>query len=289
MTDSSKLLLRSIAPTGLTLGNAIAGFGALVSANRFNHLDQTTWPNMYVAVGLLIMAMVFDALDGLAARLMRCASDFGAELDSLCDGISFGLVPAYLLWMVFGQQENPIIGRAWGLIASLYLACTLLRLARFNLDRTRKDKADGKKFVGLPSPAAAGCICGIVLLKGRLDLGYTSYYPGFGETFNPMLATLFPFAAIFIALLMISRIGFPHPTRKILGPAKPQIKKRRGKWVPSSLGLIAVVCFLPALLGSLDLIVAFGFWWFALNGPFEAVVRKLQKKSQLQELPAKID
>lgn len=291
MTDSSKMLLRSIAPTGLTLGNAIAGFAALVSANRFDPLDRNTWPHIYMAVGFLILAMIFDALDGLAARLMRCASDFGAELDSLCDGISFGLVPAYLLWMVFGQQENPLMGRVWGLVASLYLACTLLRLARFNLDRTRQDKAEGKKFVGLPSPAAAGCICGIVLLQGRmvLDPPVISLIPGMGEALSQMVWNFSPLAAGFIAILMISRVGFPHPTRKILGPTRPQTKKRTGKWVPSSLVLIAIIGFTPVWIGSLDMMVAMGFWWFALNGPIQALIRKLQKKSPLQELPAKLD
>ncbi len=291
MTDSSKLLLRSVAPTGLTLGNAIAGFAALVSANRFDHLDQSTWYHIYISVGFLILAMIFDALDGLAARLMRCASDFGAELDSLCDGISFGLVPAYLLWMVFGQQDNPFIGRVWGLVASLYLACTLLRLARFNMDRSRQDKAEGKKFVGLPSPAAAGCICGIVLLQGRMEFGNfpLSIFPGIGENISQMATKLFPIAASFIAILMISRIGFPHPTRKILGPPRQQTKKRAGKWLPSSLVLGALICFTSVWIGGIDFIVALGFWWFALNGPLQALTRKLQKKSHFQECPAKLD
>lgn len=291
MTDSSKLLLRSIAPTGLTLGNAIAGFAALVSASRFDPLDRNSWSHIYLAVGFLILAMVFDALDGLVARLMRCASDFGAELDSLCDGISFGLVPAYLLVTVFGQQENPLMGRTWGLVASLYLACTLLRLARFNLDRTRQDKADGKKFVGLPSPAAAGCICGIVLLQGRmaLDPPVITMVPGMGEVLAQMVWNLSPVGAGFIAILMISRIGFPHPTRKILGPSRPQGKKRNGKWVPSSLVLIGIIGFTPVWVGSMDMMVAMGFWWFALNGPVQALIRKLQKKSPILEKPAKLD
>lgn len=291
MTDSSKLLLRSVAPTGLTLGNAIAGFAALVSANRFDHLDQSTWYHIYVAIGFLILAMVFDALDGLAARLMRCASDFGAELDSLCDGVSFGLVPAYLLWMVFSQQDNPFIGRVWGLVASLYLACTLLRLARFNMDRSRQDKAEGKKFVGLPSPAAAGCICGIVLLQGRMELGNFPLlmFPEIGQNICLIVCKLFPLAATLIAILMVSRIGFPHPTRKILGSKRQQTKNRTGKLVPSSLVFGAILCFSPVWINGIDLIVALGFWWFALNGPLQALNRKFQKKIHFQECPAKLD
>ncbi len=291
MTESSKLFLRSVAPTGLTLGNAIAGFAALVAANRFDPTDKSTWSHIYTAVAFLILAMIFDALDGLAARVLRCASDFGAELDSLCDGVSFGLVPAFLVWMVFGQMESPIMGRVWGLVASLYLACTLLRLARFNMERSRQDKAEGKKFVGLPSPAAAGCICGIVLLQGRVEFAnqIPFLFPKFGDRVEQILSVLFPFAASLIAILMISRIGFPHPTRKILGPSRQQHKKRKGKWLPSSVALLAILGLAPIWIGNFDLMVALGFWWFAMNGPFQALLGKLQKKTQHQELPAKVD
>ncbi len=291
MTDSTRLFLRGVVPTGLTLGNAVAGFGALVSVHRFSPHDLESWSNIYLAIGLLMLAMVFDALDGLVARLLRCANDFGAELDSLCDGISFGLVPAYLMFVVFTQPDSASSSAIWGLVASLYLAGTLLRLARFNLERTRQDKADGKKFVGLPSPAAAGCICGIVLIQGRmvLDPPFATWIPGFSEGMVKMALVACPIAAAFIAFLMISRVGFPHPTRKILGPNRPQNKKGRGRWVPSSVALIALIGFTPVWIRSLDMMIALAFWWFALNGPFQALLRKIQKKSPFIELPAKLD
>ncbi len=291
MTDSTRLFLRGVVPTGLTLGNAIAGFGALVSIHRFNPHDLESWGNIYLAIGLLMLAMVFDALDGLVARLLRCANDFGAELDSLCDGISFGLVPSYLMIVVFTQPESSSSSTVWGLVASLYLAGTLLRLARFNLERTSLSKADGKKFVGLPSPAAAGCICGIVLIQGRLvlDPPFATWIPGFSEITVKLAFVGCPMAAAFIAFLMISRIGFPHPSRKLLGPNRPQPKKTRGRWFPSSVALVAIVGFTPVWIRSLDMMIALVFWWFALNGPFQALLRKIQKKSLFIELPAKAE
>ena len=101
--------------------------------------------------------MLFDALDGYAARLFKTASDFGGQLDSLCDAISFGVAPAFLLLRMGADWDMPLIRQAMVVIAALYMVCAILRLARFNVENS-PDPASHKRFKGLPSPGAAGCV-----------------------------------------------------------------------------------------------------------------------------------
>src|SRR5215472_8842607 len=113
---------------------------------------------------LILAAMVFDALDGYAARLSKTASDFGGQLDSLCDAISFGAAPAFLLLRLGLDWEKPLVRQAVAMIAALYVVCAVLRLARFNLENS-PDAASHKRFKGLPSPAAAGCVVSLAILR----------------------------------------------------------------------------------------------------------------------------
>ena len=119
---------------------------------------------------LIFLAMVFDGLDGYVARLARTTSDFGAELDSLCDVVSFGVAPG-----VFDGEDVPaslplVHDQAIWIIAAAYAACAALRLARFNVETSDDD--EHLHFSGLPSPAAAAVIAGfaIMFFKLRQDL-----------------------------------------------------------------------------------------------------------------------
>src|SRR5207248_7895554 len=111
--------------------------------------------------------MVFDVFDGLAARLSRSASNFGGQLDSLCDAISFGAAPAFLLLRLGPSAEKPFLHQTLAVIATLYVLCAVLRLARFNVENT-PDPASHKRFRGLPSPAAAGCLASLAVLRGTM-------------------------------------------------------------------------------------------------------------------------
>jgi CDP-diacylglycerol--serine O-phosphatidyltransferase len=149
----------AILPTLLTLGNAVSGFAAIAFASRIERNATPEEISFYFrfAGALIVLAMLFDALDGYVARLSKSASDFGAQLDSLCDAISFGVAPAFLL-LRLGQvdwAESELARYAVAVVAGLYVVCTILRLARFNLETTT-DPASHKRFKGLPSPAAAG-------------------------------------------------------------------------------------------------------------------------------------
>ncbi len=161
-----------------------------------------------------MLAMLFDALDGYVARLAKSASDFGAQLDSLCDAISFGLAPAFLL-LQLGQVDWPnsdLARKAIAIVAALYLSCAILRLARFNLETTT-DPASHKRFKGLPSPGAAGCVASLVVL--RSGVGMTRF--GIDASVTNQFITLWgPVGGLIVALLMVSRLPYPHFTNQML-------------------------------------------------------------------------
>ena len=140
-------------PNLFTTGALFAGFYAIVQAmnGRFEHS----------AVAIFI-AMVLDGLDGRVARLTHTQSEFGAEYDSLSDMVSFGAAPSLVIyeWALKGMGK-------WGWIAAfIYCVCAALRLARFN---TNIGVVDKRYFQGLPSPAAAALIAGLIWLM--LDFG----------------------------------------------------------------------------------------------------------------------
>src|SRR5262245_28167529 len=108
--DSVKKL--AILPTLLTLGNAICGFAALAFASKIALGDSNTDVFFAYSAWLILAAMIFDGLDGYVARLSRTASDFGGELDSLCDAITFGVAPAFLLLRLGREWEMPVVQQA---------------------------------------------------------------------------------------------------------------------------------------------------------------------------------
>jgi CDP-diacylglycerol---serine O-phosphatidyltransferase len=145
-------------PNAITTCALFAGFYAIVQAMNLR---------FELAAGGVFVAMVFDALDGRVARLTRTQSEFGAEYDSLSDMVSFGAAPALVIyeWSLKGM------GKMGWLAAFIYCACAALRLARFN---TNIDVIDKRFFQGLPSPAAAGLIAGLVWAMEAYDVaGFT--------------------------------------------------------------------------------------------------------------------
>jgi len=134
-------------PCMFTLASLFCGFYAIIAA--FNSEFKTA------SIAILV-ASIFDALDGRVARMTHSTSQFGAELDSLCDMVSFGVAPAVL---AFFWALHPY-GRYGWLAAFLYVAMTSLRLARFN---SQDSKVESKNFIGLPCPAAAAMISASVL------------------------------------------------------------------------------------------------------------------------------
>ena len=223
--------IRTVAvfPTMFTLGNLICGFFAIVVAARvdaplssdtptasdiafrnparvmrqFDPLDPTH--NCMLSGWLIFLAMIFDALDGHVARLARTTSDFGAELDSLCDLVTFGVAPGFLLVKMcphFTYWHREVV---W-IIAASYAACAALRLARFNVETGEED--DHLHFSGLPSPAAAASIAGFAILF--YELRREGSQLTYASVIDRAVQYVLPLFAVAVALLMVSRIPYPH-------------------------------------------------------------------------------
>ncbi|WP_341703863.1 CDP-diacylglycerol--serine O-phosphatidyltransferase [Ferrovibrio sp.] len=141
------LPLNTLAPNILTIIALCSGLTAI----RFALLGQWKF-----AVGAIAVAALFDMLDGRVARLLKGASKFGAELDSLSDFLSFGVAPAMVLY--FWTLHDLGNGNTGWLCVLAFSVCTALRLARFNtaLDDADKPQWTGSFFTGIPSPAGAG-------------------------------------------------------------------------------------------------------------------------------------
>ncbi|MFZ2874661.1 MAG: CDP-alcohol phosphatidyltransferase family protein [Phycisphaerales bacterium] len=121
-------------------------------------LHYTLKENTERAMAAVVIAGVFDALDGRAARLLRVTSTFGAVLDSLSDFLAFGVAPAFIVHQWLGGPGSKMFG-GFALAAALcYALCTALRLARFTSGPSKSEKGVEKHFEGMPSPAAAGAV-----------------------------------------------------------------------------------------------------------------------------------
>ena len=151
--------INRLIPNMLTIFALCAGLTGI----RFALLDR--WENAVIAI---LIAAVFDALDGRIARLLDSSSKFGAELDSLSDFVSFGVAPAMIMFL---WSTHEVKGIGWALTLA-FSACMALRLARFN---TKLDNADlpawtSRFFTGVPAPAGAGLV--LMPLIAWLEYGF---------------------------------------------------------------------------------------------------------------------
>jgi len=206
----------SVLPTLLTLGNAACGFGAITFAAKVGP-DHAEGSELFISALLIFLAMVFDMLDGSAARWARHTTDFGAQLDSLCDALSFGAAPAFLMLQfnksdmggyAFDFQYHP---RLLWVIAVLFVICALLRLARFNVETDEDDSHD--YFSGLPSPAAAGAVASFpVAMRGLKTLAGDAEARAhhLAEWLIPAAKVALPLITLSVACLMVSRIRYSH-------------------------------------------------------------------------------
>lgn len=254
-------------PSLFTLGNAVCGFASIIMASRIQVSVLATGEGEAYAqalgflgtAGWLIFAgMVFDVLDGRMARLSNSASKFGAELDSLCDVVTFGAAPAFLLLKLGPHPDNPVLYKVLFVSSTFYVLCTILRLARFNVETSLEDESH-RFFKGLPSPAAAGCIAAIAIMRSDL-----ASFPLFGyhTTVGTVVSTVLPFAAIGLALLMVSNVTYSHLVNQTL----------RGKRPFSQLVELLLVVTCVVVIREVSLVVA--FWGFALMGPVKRAYRQ---------------
>jgi CDP-diacylglycerol--serine O-phosphatidyltransferase len=191
-----------VLPNLFTVSSILLGFYALTLC-----AGDASPVELYQAALAIIFAMFFDAFDGRVARMTKTQSDFGVQLDSLADVISFGAAPALLVY----KWALASLGVFGLLVAFAYAACGALRLARFNVLAARGDKGSSRFFVGLPIPLAAGTITALVI----------AHYKEFGAATDA--ATRLPVAAVvvFLSFLMVSTIRYRtfkdvHLSRKSL-------------------------------------------------------------------------
>jgi CDP-diacylglycerol---serine O-phosphatidyltransferase len=168
-----------ILPSLFTTGNMAAGFYAILEVVHASALNSWHLDNAAKAIGF---AVLFDGLDGRVARMTGTSSDFGKELDSLADVITFGVAPAMLAWTWGFHLMPPVALTEWnikltqlGAIASfLFLMAGASRLARFNITTNAQPSNPGrpgkKYFVGMPIPAGAGVIAAVVHFQSGLPL-----------------------------------------------------------------------------------------------------------------------
>ena len=260
-----------VLPTLLTLGNGVCGFAAIAYASKISSaLTPSEIDNYFlISAVLILIAMVFDVLDGYAARLSRSASEFGGQLDSLCDAISFGAAPAFLL-LRLGQEWNhqPVVAKAIAVIAALYMACAVLRLARFNIENT-PESSSHKRFKGLPSPAAAGCIVSLTILRDT-----TISTTGLDEhAVRAFVSVWAPIGTLIAALLMVSRLPYPHFTRQFLRG------RRQFRFVVQAILVLALVAF------SYHLALFLMFWTYAMLAPVRYLVLQARRQTVPEHSP----
>ncbi|RME89304.1 MAG: CDP-diacylglycerol--serine O-phosphatidyltransferase [Candidatus Hydrogenedentota bacterium] len=187
-------------PNSLSLGNLSFGFLSMILASKdYAFVDMPTHQVHLLCGVFIILAALFDGLDGPMARLLKVESALGEQLDSLADLTTFGLAPAFLMYrMYFHSWENEILGFLFPtgmVIALIYPICAAYRLARFNVSH------DPNSFTGLPSPIA-GIFIAIIPIA----------FNGNPPLLPPAFAT-----ALFLlmAILMVSNIEYSKPQRTV--------------------------------------------------------------------------
>lgn len=254
---------RALVPLACTLLNGICGFAAVTLAARvprgMDTYDAEAIQWLWLAGWFIIAAMLFDGLDGRLARLTRSASSFGGELDSLCDAISFGVAPGFLLLKLSEPDAVPV-PILWS-IAVFYISCVAIRLARFNT-QNRPDEESHRIFRGLPSPAAAGVIAGVALVRHQIRTP-TSFLGKLIELFElevahveHIVAVVLPVLALLLGLLMVSRLTYPHAVSTLFSRNTP-------RWVRFGIFVFAV----PASLGLREAVIPLLFASYAFLIP----------------------
>lgn len=181
MKDSKRKRGGYLIPNVLTSGNLFSGLFAILAVFNANYLAA--------AIAILV-ALVFDILDGKSARLMNGTSQFGVEYDSLADLVSFGVAPGLLIYS-WALSAHGMLGSA---VMFAFVACGALRLARYNVMAA---SAESKYFTGLPIPAAASVIATLVV--------FDHHIVRMGEGVKPLLILIM---TLTLAFLMVSTIKY---------------------------------------------------------------------------------
>jgi len=247
VTQAGKAPIRRgvyLLPNLITTAGLFAGFYSVIASL---HAD------FFWAAAAILIANIFDVLDGRIARLTNTTSRFGIEYDSLSDLVAFGVAPGILVYRWALEPWG-----TWGwLAASLYVACGALRLARFNV---QYDNAEKRHFIGLPIPAAAELLAAIVLLYYR--------FGGDGTTHKHLLLLLVTYL---LAGLMVSNI-------KYFSFKETELYRRQPFWI-----LIAIIVLLKLFIAEPQIMLFATFLVFASSGPLRWVfIRGKRLRTQMR-------
>lgn len=229
LTPHPRLRHLSILPSVFTSLNLLCGYFSIILSSK----------EEFLAAGwLIVLAVVFDILDGRIARLTSVTSRFGAELDSLADLVSFGVAPAFLVFSRY-MSENYIVGLV---SSSVFVVCGALRLARFNIT-----PPSGKDvFEGLPIPAGAGILCTLTIFELQF---FNFFIPD----------AVIPIVVLLTSFLMVSKIEYPA------------MKKSKKTGFQRQL---LVLFFVTALVVAPPLTLFLYSWGFAVYGLFIFLLKK---------------
>lgn len=229
--ENRRQIPRTVIPSFFTLMNLFCGFLAIISIAE---------GRLFFGAWLIVFAGLFDALDGFMARLSNATSQFGIELDSISDVVSFGVAPGFLLYS-FGLSELPFVGI---ILSALPPLCGAVRLARYNVD-VQESREDF--FKGLPIPGQAIMIAAFYLtFYNQLEL-----FDGFEYGLNAVLIPLI----VLLSFLMVSTIPFD----KMPSFDKQSIRKHKVKF-----SLFIVYGILILLFQEVGLMIVFSA--FVLKG-----------------------
>lgn len=225
-----------------TIGNGLLGFASIYLATRQGVNGEPT--HLALAAWLLFAAMFCDMIDGRLARFARLTSDFGAQLDSMCDVISFGVAPPILMLravtgaaheqvektFIFAKFSDIGLERLLWCLAAVYVAGAAMRLARFNVEN-EPDESAHMNFRGLPSPGAAAAVATLVLLFVHLrniTAGGWLFGPWLlstneriAEVMAAVICVLLPLVTLATGLLMVSRFRYAHVVNQYIRGKRP--------------------------------------------------------------------
>lgn len=210
MSSENVRMTRAVVPTLFTVLNMFSGFLSLVSSSEGKYLE---------ACWFILLAGVFDSLDGVMARLTKSSSKFGVEIDSLSDIVSFGVAPAFLVYKLhlYHFETFGII------ISSLLMIMGGIRLARFNVQLVGFDK---DYFVGLPIPSSAIAI-----------VSYVLSFNVNGDHLEGLAATLLAPIVVVLSLIMVSKIKYDTMPKL----SSKEIKKHPFKTISFFFGIIIIL------------------------------------------------
>ena len=273
----------TILPSLITILNGVCGFTAIIFASKGPNLRVGQHSYFAVAGYMVVLAMIADMLDGRLARMSQSTSSFGGQLDSLCDIISFGVAPAFLMLKVLEGKVAAIaadhatasnyLERFVWLAAAAYISCAAIRLARFNVEN-EEDESAHMSFIGLPTPAAAGVIVSLVVFHQETLPELSDKSSMVYAICENSIVHALPFLALGVAILMVSRLRYPHILNQYIKGKKPFAQ------------LIRVLLLLVFAWWQLPAALVLVFCVFAASSVVKRLYYRVIKKSPLlQAIP----